>query len=317
MSEPSRSTSRRLIAGASLAVLAVGGAGFTLGRRTAEPPPVAMPAPAPEPAPAPAPVLPIAPPTLGRADLITAAAAAADAYASGRPVPENVVGLVGREVELRLPLACPGGPPAADANWTYDADEEALRVRAEPVQWSPEEWLPTPAAASGQAPAAVEAIEGFWVPWPWMSGETCPAPAAPPPIQPAQGPAKGHTLPDVSFEKQAVSPVLSHNLALAEFFLPGSSRVGRRDGNAYRAVERVAADALDLSQGLRLRIRGRIARSPAGPPILCRGPTTSPPVCLVSVQFSQVAFENPASGTTIATWDVAGPDPRSSASEAR
>jgi hypothetical protein len=81
--------------------------------------------------------------------------------------------------------------------------------------------------------------------------------------------------------------------------------VGRRDGKAYEAVESVAPDALDLSRGLRLRLRGKLARAPGAGPVLCRAPGGARPVCILSATFDEVAIENPATGATLATWDVA------------
>lgn len=310
MAEPSRRSSRLLIAAGALAALLLASGGFVLGRETA-PVRTARSAPAPvAPEPAPETPLPTVQPPLGRADLLAAAALAADAYATARGTPEEVTALAGRAFELRLPIGCPGASPAADETVAYDVEEEALRVRKEPVRWSANEWLPRPAEnGDGTAAAEVEAVEGFVVPFPWLLSEICPArPASAAPVAPidqAKAPAVA-SAPLVAPPPVAAS---GRRLALGEFFLPGGSRVGRRDGEAYRAVERIAPDALNIGQGLRLRLRGRVARSPAGPTILCRGPATSPPDCLFSVRFDQVAFENPVDGATLATWDVSSQRP--------
>jgi len=224
---------------------------------------------------------------LGRAELIAAAGSAADAFAAGRPLPEGVTRLAGRDFEIRLAFGCPGGPHADVGALGADYDEaaKALRVRAEPVRWSPEDWLPATEGASDGA-LAVEDIEGFWISRPWTTSEACPS-SSPAPT--------GVEAPPAASEQ---------TLAIAQFFTSESSRVARRDGEAYQTVERVAPDALDISQGLRLRLRGRLAPAPGAGPVLCRAPSGGRPVCMVSAVFDEVAVEKPATGATLATWDV-------------
>jgi hypothetical protein len=122
-------------------------------------------------------------------------------------------------------------------------------------------------------------MEGFWIAQPWTSREACP--------------------------RATVTGPRDETLGVARIFTPDQSRVGRRDGKPYQAVETIAPDALDLSQGLRLRLRGRLAAAPGGGPVLCRAQDGARPVCLIIAEFSEVAVENPATGQVIATWDVA------------
>ena len=269
-----------------LAAIACGAGGFVIGRNSQERVPVA-PAPTSSLAQIVEPVLPVVQPPLGRAELIAAASEAASAFSVGRPVPQSVLALVGRQFELRVPFGCPGIPqsPAAALGAQYDEEAEALRIRAEPVRWSPQEWWP--AQQAGTDPAlAPESIEGFWIARPWAMIEACP------PTPPAV-PGEQH---------QAIEP--EQVLGIAQFFTSDGSRVGRRDGKAYEAVDSLKPDALDLSQGLRLRLRGKLARAPGAGPALCRGAPGTRPVCLLAVRFDQVAIENPATGESLATWDV-------------
>ena len=228
-------------------------------------------------------MLPAVEPPLGRAELIAAAASAADAFAAGRPLPESATGLAGREFDLRLPFGCPGAPQlgAGALVARYDEEAQALRVRAEPVRWSPEEWLPSPVPEA--APAA-EGIEGFWISRPWTSAETCPP-----------APAAGDASPP---------PASEQTLGLAQIFTADTSRVGRRDGKAYETVESAAPGTLDLNQGLRLRLRGKLTRAPQGGPILCRAPSATRPVCLIFMELDEVAVELSSTGANVATWDV-------------
>lgn len=285
MMEPSRTKSRQALAGGIAAALLLAGGGFILGRGTAEQPkPVstAAPSPAPTPAPVSTPPPPVVTPPLGRGDLIAAAASAADAFASGGAIPPDVAELAGRRFELSLPFGCAG--PSAVVNtplgWRYDEAAGALRVRVLPVLWEPAAWVPV------EAVEQVEAIEGFWIPRPWTTSETCPAPGAV--VAGATG------APD------------EQTLAVAQFYAAGGSRLGRRNGEALEAVQRVAPDALDVSQGLRLRLRGEVTAAPGDSPVVCRALAGADrrPVCLVSVSLGEVAIENPATGAVIATWDV-------------
>ncbi len=289
MAEPSRRASRLTIALATLALIAAGAGGFALGRNSAGTlaAPPAAPPPAPAAPPEPIAVLPADQPPLARAGLIAAAARAADAFAAGQKLPTELTELAGRDFDVRLPFNCPGGPPAGSSGLSaeYDNTAEALRVRAEPVSWSPEEWLAR-AAGGGEAAGKVDAIEGFWIARPWTSSEACP-PATPAPPAGQAEPAEAE-----------------RTLGIAQIFTTESSRVGRRDGEAYQAVEPVTAGALDVSLGLQLRLRGKLARAPGGAPILCRAASGMRPACLVIVALDQVAIENPATGATLATWDV-------------
>jgi hypothetical protein len=286
MEEPSRRVSRLSIAAATLAAIAVGTGGFVLGRSTVDTPPAAPADPAPAPPPTPAPVLPAVQPPLGRAELISAVGSAADAFASGRPLPESVTALAGRDFELRLPFACPN-VPVSDTGLTaeYDEADEALRVRADPVRWPLQEWLPKPDGA-GQAAPAAESIEGFWISRPWTSSDACPAPS---PVPDAAQPPGG---------------TAERTLGIAQLFDPQSSRLSRRDGKPYEAVKSVAPEALNLSRGLYLRLRGKLSRTPGIGPVSCRALGGARPVCLLVVSFDQVAIENPATGETLSTWDV-------------
>lgn len=284
MEEPSPRGSRLALAGALLAAIAVGGAGFLLGRGTSERPPavVTSPVTAPAPKPEPEPVLSGA---MGRAGLVELAAAAADAAAAGRDPGPEIAQADGRRFELRLPFGCTG-PAGEDATgpmrWRYDSKAQALRIFVDPIAWTAQDWWPADAAGG------VEAIEGFWIARPWTSSEACPEGSA----QPAAAGPEPVTLP-------------GQTLALGQIFVADGGRGGRRDGKPYEAVVRVAEDRFDASAGFRLRISGRIVRAAGGGPVRCRQPGPEQrPICLVSVVMDEVAVENPASGETLATWSL-------------
>lgn len=292
MEEPSPRSSRLALAGALLAAIAVGGAGFLLGRAAQERPPAPVaPVPAPAPAPAPEPVLSG---LLGRADLIALAAEAADAAAAGRDPGPEIARVDGRRFELRLPFGCTGPAgreSAAPMRWRYDKKAEALRISVDPVAWTANDWWPA-GAANG-----IEAIEGFWVERPWTSSEACPEAGDPP--------AEAEAADGEAVASEPAAPA-ERTLALGQIFSAESGRGGRRNGKPYQAVVRIAEDQLDSSAGFRLRIAGRIARAGDSGPVRCRRPAgpEQRPTCLVSVVMDEVTVENPASGETLATWSV-------------
>lgn len=286
MEEPSPRSSRLALAGALAVLIVFGGAGFLLGRGTAEPEVVvAAPEPAPEPQPAPEPVVRTA---LGRAGVIALAAAAADATASGQPLSPDIAEAHGRRFELRLPFGC-AGPAGEGSNapmrWTYDAESGVLRVHVTPTSWSAQDW------AAGEAGGAIEGIEGFWIQRPWTTSEACP-------------PAGERAVP------LGAEPVTlpGQTLAIGQVFFAGGPRGGRRSGAPYEATVRVAEDRLNASQGFRLRLAGRITRAQGLGPVRCRQPAgpEQRPICLVSVVMDEVAIENPATNETLAIWTLDG-----------
>lgn len=285
MEEPSPRSSRLALAGGLLAAIVLGGAGFLLGRATMDRAPVAISPPA-------APPVAKAEPEaslsgiFGRADVIALAAAAADAAAAGRAAGPEIAQADGRRFELRVPFGCDG--PAAENSdaamrWRYDAEAGALRISVDPVAWTAQDWWPDDAASG------VEAVEGFWIARPWTSDEACPAGGG----RSAAVGAEPVTLP-------------GQTLALGQIFLAEGARGGRRDGKPYEAVVPVEESDLKAGEGFRLRISGRIVRAGGIGPVLCRQPAgpEQRPVCLVSVVMDEVAVENPATGETLATWNL-------------
>lgn len=289
MEEPSPRKSRLVLAGGLAAAIVVGGAGFLLGRGTTERTQVVVAPPAAEPASKPVSVpepSALAGP-LGRSDLINLTAAAADATAAGRPLGADVAQAAGRRFELRLPFGCSG--PAAENSgaamrWRYDAEDQALRFHVDPVTWSGDEWW------TGASATAIETIKGFWITRPWTGSEACPMPGERT-FAPGAEPV---TLP-------------GQTLAVGQVFFAQGARGGSRDDEPYEAVVRVPEDELNTSEGFRLRVSGRIAGNRGIGPVQCRQPggPEQRPICLVSVVMDEVAIENPASGETLATWNVA------------
>ena len=109
-------------------------------------------------------------PPLGRADLLGAAAAAADATAATHPLPGSNRDLIDRAFELNLPLGCPAGRGGTLGAWQVDRSGRVLRVKVIRQNWTDDRLFA--ALAAGMA---FDAAEGFWIERPWTRSETCPS----------------------------------------------------------------------------------------------------------------------------------------------
>lgn len=281
MQEPSLRTSRLAIAGGLAAVILVGGAGFFFGRSTAPPAPEPIAVSSPTPLPSPTTQ---AARMLGRADIISIAALAADALASGEPLPEDVRAMANRRFQLALPFGCTGPESEnslAPLRWRYDEAGGVLRLRVASTSWSPSEW------GIGQN-TPIEAMEGFWLTRPWSSDAVCPqrVHAAPTGTEPV-------TLP-------------GQTLAVAQFFTGNARRSALRADRPFETVQRVAPDKFDASRGFRLLLSGRIDRVPGGDPVRCIQPAgiEQRPICVVAVVLDEVRIENPVGAKVLATWPI-------------
>lgn len=278
MDEPSVRTSRLAIAGGIAAVLVVGGGGFLLGRATVPTPPSVKPAAIAEVA-APPPVADH-PRTIERSDIIAAAAEAADSLASNSAPPADLAKLPGLRFSLSLPFGCEGAAGAdspAPLRWRYDDATQTLRVHIALVVWQPDEW--------GLQRDAAAVPQGFWIMRPWSSAATCPMTAN----------GAGAT---------GTEPVTLPGQTLALVNFGGAVSNG---GSAYEAVVRVPRDKLDVTQGLRARLTGRIDHIPGeAAAIRCVQPAgiEQQPICAVAATFDELLVENPATGETLATWTL-------------
>lgn len=281
MHEPSVRTSRLAIAGGLAAILVIGGGGFLLGRTTAPAPP------APEPiviTPAPPPV-PDTPKNLARADLIMLAQRAADAFASGDPMPKAVTDATGRSFELLLPFGC-DGPSHPESRlpmqWRYDEADGTLRVSVKPMTWSAADW-------NLGDEAGIDAAEGFWITRPWSSSGTCPARAD-------------------AIVPRGVEPVTlpGQSLAIAQFFHGETDRDGRRNGRPFETVQRIGSDKFDASRGFQLQVSGRIEAVAGADPVRCVQPAgpEQRPICAVGARIDTVRLKSPGSDEVLATWTV-------------
>jgi len=270
--------------------------------RTKPAPPPAAPV-APKAKAPPPPLIPAPLPPLGRKELLALASAAADAYAAGAPPPSDAVSLIGRTFVIAMPIGCEG--PAqpgttAWAEWSYDAKRRALKLSAAPEQWGKAVWAK---AITKDAP--FDAIEGFWVRRPWTSAESCPPqPAAPPPAEtpPAAGPAQAPvaSAPPVPVPPPPATP---QTLGLAQIFAPGTPRTLQRGGRPYRVTKKIDASAPSAAHPYRLSVSGRLSGFADGQPVHCWSEASNVrPTCIIAIEFSRVAFEDPTNGATVSEW---------------
>lgn len=238
------------------------------------------------PAPAEARRLPAPLPALSRADLIGAVRQTASDYAAGQRA-KGADSLVDRAFAARIAFGCAGPaklPQDSDmgglATASRGPEGKTIELRMTPGDWTSSALV----AESGAAPAW-EAVEGFWIPMPWLMTGDCPAVEADP----------------LQTGTPAVTP---QTVGLAAVFEAGGSRIGRRNGRAYAFTIRAEGDApaKPSPQGYRLALAGRLAAFPDGRAIRCHaaGPEQRP-VCIVAAKLDRVAFED-AEGKTLAEW---------------
>lgn len=228
-------------------------------------------------------------PTLDRKALLDGLRRAASIHVSGA-VPQGPDPLVGKTFSMALAFGCRGPEAAVEgqteglARWSWGPERKSIQLSLTAGDWT-DSALITGAGADGW-----EAVEGFWIPRPWMEEGGCPAPTTDPL---AGGPG-------------APSP---QTVGLAAVFETDGSRLERRNGRAYAFSIRPEGEAETVAPpeaGFRLRLEGRIGSFPGGRAIHCRtaGPDQRP-VCIAAVRMDRVAFED-ASGQTLSEWRVGG-----------
>ena len=273
----------------SVAVLALAAVGAVVLRGDRLSSLAAKPAETPPPAEAPPPPPPEVAP-LSRDDMIAAAQEAGASYAAGEPAGGANSALVDRRFVVRLPFGCrgPSNSPGADpARWAFDATRRTVKLAAEPQSWAQTDWISKLAG-----PGDFEAIDGFWIARPWLKSDLCPKRQASDPDAPPPSPAAPLAPPPQS-------------IGLAMFLQAADTRASQRGLRLYQAAFRPKATDIPAvgEQGFQLVLTGRVRGYGDGQPIHCYSPSMDDrPVCLVAVEIDTVAFEDPASGATLAEW---------------
>lgn len=214
----------------------------------------------------------LAPPEpLDREDLLLAAVRARSAAATGVDDRSAQLPLDRRRFAFRIRIGCdifaPGAPATAEARY----DPEARRVQ---LQVAPDVSIDTPplAAIAGEG---VEAVEGFWIPRPWLLAPSC-----------------------------AGSAPAGREVAIAQFFTEADSRTQRRDGRAYETAAPLREGATAPTAGSwDLVLRGRLRKWRDDRVILCRPAAEGAmPTCIISVEIDDVSVEEVGSGRSLANW---------------
>ena len=254
------------------------------------PPPKAQPAPSTAPtipaASAPAktePVVAAPPPPLFRHDLIDAAREAASDFASSGKQQEGSDALVGRRFVLRVAFGCGGlsdQSVTGQLSAVYDAQKGTVTLTA-----APSVWTTLPLIQDLPDLSSIEAVEGFWIPRPWMYDETCPARTdGPPPVTP--------------------TPPQAPTLGLAQIFPAGGSRLVQHAANPYQYTRKISADETDiLSHSYYLQLEGTLSGFADGRALHCWSEAADhAPICLYAATLDRVAFTDADSGEVLAIW---------------
>ena len=242
--------------------------------------------------------LSIVEPPFNRARLLLTVARAASAHSAGMTDPGVQRSLDGKQFELRLRFGCDGpGPGNGGYGWSLDPDGRTLRLRAAPTLSLDDD------VVSSVAGDQVEAVEGFWLPRPWLLQAACPGgrPIAPPAGSPGD-PAKPR---DDQAEASLQGDPAVQRIGIAQFFTADDARTRRRMNRPFEAVkllgegERAGLTGFDLVLSGRLRARGD------GRVITCAGAGLDrPPDCIVSAAIDRVWIERPEDKAVMAEWTV-------------
>ncbi|MEO6432977.1 MAG: hypothetical protein ABIO29_03235 [Sphingomicrobium sp.] len=236
---------------------------------------------------------------------------AASAFAADADDSAVQHGLDGRQFSVRLPFACGGAIASAvgaPLHMTLRPDGKALEVRAEPTIKAEDVAFATApkTGASPQAPSAatednrnaVRSVEGFWIEWPWLMAEQCPAFARLPPNDPFMTMRAA----DDDGHLPAAPAGPERTAGLAQFFSDSDSRLTSRSGRDYRRVVPLA-DGIAPPEGLFLLIEGRLRPWPGAKVIRCRAnaPGTRPS-CIAGARIDRVAIERADDRAVLGEW---------------
>lgn len=230
----------------------------------------------------PKPVVAAAPPPLNREDLIFEARRAASEFAATGKLAPSAESLVGRRFVVSIPFGCGGAQsstPGSQLSVSYDATNQSITLMAQPGVWTTLPLIQTLAD-----PAAIDAVEGFWIPRPWTSAESCP--------------------PQITYPSPPTpTPSTAQTIGLAQLFPAGGSRLSRHAERPYQFTRKLpAGDTAMLANTYRLVLEGRITGFDKDNAMRCwMEASNHQPVCLYAVTFERVAFQD-ESGKQIANW---------------
>lgn len=236
-------------------------------------------------------VTPVTP--MDREALLLAVAKAASARAIGMDDSAAQRELEGQPFEFAIRFGCSGAAKdlrSAPLGWSYQ--QETLRVRAKPTITADDRIAAT---IGGEV---VEAIEGFWVPLPWVLQSNCPAIETQP--QASVDPTEED---DQTADDGDQASLRWPKVGIAQFFTRNDARTGRRDRRAYEAVVKVEQGSPVRPQGFNLVLSGRLRAVPGEGVIECVVKASdTPPDCIISAHIDEVRIEQPEDGSVLARW---------------
>lgn len=243
---------------------------------------------------------------LDREALLLAIARAASDTALGRDQSATQRDLDGSRFALRMRFGCHNDRPVPGRGLIFDEKRHKLELGVD-NEISAETPLVRDLHENGY-----EAIEGFWVPHPWLLAADCrqahPGAEAPEvDAKPAADlkPVQAGSIAGSGAESGDASPG-ERRIGIAQFFTPADTRTHRRAGRGYTVTKVIPDGEGPNLEGYDIVLTGRLRRLASGRVIACinRGPS-APPDCLVSVQFDSVAFVHPGTGAVLAQWSGA------------
>lgn len=237
---------------------------------------------------------------LHREELLIAAVRAASDYAAGIDDSQRQRDLRSRKFEIRIRFGCEGldHPSPGPMSATFDQQTRALDVTARPDL-----------SAKDQAVAAVagkdfEAVEGFWIPRPWLLSAACPRLPAITPVDQAAW-AEPAAVPD-PFELAAGTSLSAPaaprpTVGIAQFFTTAQPRSERRSGRGYQVTKKLDKGD-EISGGFDLVLAGRLKELEDKRVIACNGDPAAPPTCVISADFEEVWIERGDTREKLADW---------------
>lgn len=243
---------------------------------------------------------------IDRVEILTAVARAASATAAGIDDRDEQRALDGAPFEFRLRFGCRGPAPdlqEAMLGWSLDEESGTLRVRATPTISSDDELVKLIAGED------FEAVEGFWIPRPWILEPACPAAVASGQAEataaadPAGSEAAEAPPSDESTQEAQIPAPASPQVGLAQFFRGTDPRTGRRGQKPYETLKTLDQSPAIGAQGFNLVVSGRLQALPSKRVIACiaRG-ADAPPDCIVSTRVDRIRLERPDTNEVLAEW---------------
>jgi len=243
---------------------------------------------------------------MDREALLAAVARAASAAFLGSDDLQQQRALDGSLFELRIRFGCGGADQdgfETGLGWTVD--QEALRVRARPTISAEEPVVERIVAGLDDG---IEAVEGFWIPRPWLLEPACPAGSSAAPGSPPEKAEEAEQAAETRDQGEEMGdkdlPPSFPKIGIAQFFTEAEPRTRRRQARAYETVKTVRPGERPGASGFDLVLSGRLRSLPGGRVIACvPAGADAPPNCVASADFDRVRIERADTGDVLAQWE--------------